>query len=509
MSLLTLNGRLRPAVIVLAFALLLALPSILNGKPFLFYDSTHYYDVGKLISSKVLPAPLPGTEAGGGAADPAPGAAATPADATGGLSSIAGGRSPIYSVLVYVLSSLFTAYGVVAFQCVLVAWVLQRFFRLLAPAASTLSQTIAVAALAFLTPLGFHTAFLMPDIFAGIFVVAALILILDRDLGWKDMLLLTALLAFSATMHATILALGLVLAVLALACRFVPAFRSGVNPKAAGAIAAALLVCAAFGAIYKKGAELVTGHTLHNAPYLAGRVIADGPGARYLETHCDEDRFAICQFQGTRFQDHNDFLWGSYGAAENWVEADPEVKLAVQEEEKAFVIAVVSAYPWQQLQAAFRHTVTQLSFFGIRETINGAEDMMALPAFSGNELMTHVPNLEGCATGTRCQAQNPLRQAWGSLVYACLLATLAAITVLVAIRLPRIFAQAAPVELGSQKILIAGVIVLAVLLANAAVCGSLSGPHDRYQARVAWIAFLVLSTGILYWKSVRPDETAA
>ena len=102
-----------------------------------------------------------------------------------------------------------------------------------------------------------------------------------------------------------------------------------------------------------------------------------------------------------------------------------------------------------------------------------------------------------------------MRQAWGSLVYTCLLVTLAALVTLTAIRLPRIFSPMAPVETGAQKLLIAGVFVLVVLLANAAVCGSLSGPHDRYQARVAWIAFLVLSTGILYWKSVKPHETAA
>lgn len=509
MSLLTLNGRLRTPLVVLMFALLLALPSILNGKPFLFYDSTHYYDVGRLIASKVLPSQLPGDDAAEVPADPTPDTTAAPEDARGGLSSIAGGRSPSYSLLVYLMSSLFSAYGVVAVQSVLAAWVIFGFFRLVAPASSTLNQTIAVGALAFLTPLGFHTAFVMPDIFAGIFVVAALILILDRELAWKKMLLLTALLAFSATMHATIIALGLVLIVLVLASRFVPAFRSGVNQKAAGAIAAALILCLGFGAIYKKGAELITGNTIRNAPYLAGRVIADGPGARYLETHCDEGRFAICQFQGTRFLDHNDFLWGSHGAAENWVESDPDLKLAVQEEEKAFVIAVVSAYPWQQLQATLQNTATQLIFVGIRETIHGAEDIMVSPAFMDNELMTHVPNLEGCATGTRCQAHTPLREAWGSLVYTCLLVTLAALVTLTAIRLPRIFSPMAPVETGVQKLLIAGVFVLVVLLANAAVCGSLSGPHDRYQARVAWIAFLVLSTGILYWKSVKPHETAA
>jgi hypothetical protein len=30
--------------------------------------------------------------------------------------------------------------------------------------------------------------------------------------------------------------------------------------------------------------------------------------------------------------------------------------------------------------------------------------------------------------------------------------------------------------------------VLAALIGNAAICGILSGPHDRYQSRLIWLA---------------------
>ena len=35
--------------------------------------------------------------------------------------------------------------------------------------------------------------------------------------------------------------------------------------------------------------------------------------------------------------------------------------------------------------------------------------------------------------------------------------------------------------------------VLAALLANAFATGALSGPHDRYQARIAWLVLLPAS----------------
>ena len=43
--------------------------------------------------------------------------------------------------------------------------------------------------------------------------------------------------------------------------------------------------------------------------------------------------------------------------------------------------------------------------------------------------------------------------------------------------------------------------VLAALLLNAAICGALSGPHPRYQARVVWL--LPLLAGAL-WLRARP-----
>ena len=80
---------------------------------------------------------------------------------------------------------------------------------------------------------------------------------------------------------------------------------------------------------------------------------------------------------------------------------------------------------------------------------------------------------------------------------------------LIALNARRILARGAGVDERMKTILIASGFVIVVLLANAAVCGALSGPHDRYQARIAWIVALLLGAGILHWKTMRADETAA
>ena len=46
--------RLQMMAWVCVYAFLLALPSLVNGKPFLFYDSAHYYDIGETIVSALL-----------------------------------------------------------------------------------------------------------------------------------------------------------------------------------------------------------------------------------------------------------------------------------------------------------------------------------------------------------------------------------------------------------------------------------------------------------------------
>ena len=39
--------------------------------------------------------------------------------------------------------------------------------------------------------------------------------------------------------------------------------------------------------------------------------------------------------------------------------------------------------------------------------------------------------------------------------------------------------------------------VTVAILANAFVCGALSGPHDRYGARIAWIATFTAAIAVL------------
>jgi hypothetical protein len=51
--------------------------------------------------------------------------------------------------------------------------------------------------------------------------------------------------------------------------------------------------------------------------------------------------------------------------------------------------------------------------------------------------------------------------------------------------------------------------VIVALLANAVVCGVMSNPHDRYGARLAWIATFAVALVPMRHAITQPWKTAA
>jgi hypothetical protein len=51
--------------------------------------------------------------------------------------------------------------------------------------------------------------------------------------------------------------------------------------------------------------------------------------------------------------------------------------------------------------------------------------------------------------------------------------------------------------------------VSVAVLANAVVCGVLSNPHDRYGARIAWIASFAVGLVLMRYAVLQPSKAAA
>lgn len=472
--------------------LILATPAFTNGRPFIFFDSEHYFAVGERILGQVGAILSLNSDGSGDASSPqATPAQAAPAEEEGGLAVILAGRSPTYGVFLVGLTALLGMWAVVFAQAALASAFIIRFLdiTLRARAPRIILATTAICSL--LSSAGYHAGFMMPDIFAGIGVLALLCLLIGQGKRVERTLLGLVIFA-AATAHSTIFMLLALLLLSAIGLSFTPlAWKA---PRFAFATTAlALLSAFALNAAYNTAAEQMTGQRLRAAPYLTARVIADGTGQRYISERCGEQAFATCAYATDDYGDHNDFLWGGAGAVHSFIAAPRDVQYAMQDEQFRFVLHVVAAYPFEQVQASLSNAFTQFFMMGVPEPNFGAYPMVRDARARESSIVQATPDIARCIeTPDACSRAEPFNLIWQNLIaIANVVLTLALIALLGLwlARRVREHAALAPID----PLLAALCLTVLALIINAAVCGALSGPHNRYQARLIWIAPVVLA----------------
>ncbi len=215
----------------------------------------------------------------------------------------------------------------------------------------------------------------------------------------------------------------------------------------------------------------------HGSVFALARLIGDGPGHRYIDRVCPEAGLNLCAWRGRLATSSDDFLWAPYGPLWDralWGEAFGPVALAP--EAARLVPAIIAAEPGAVALAALRNTWAQLQRFQIGDTL-GPDwlDDAVLP-----KLQVYFPAAETARYRASRQVQGqlaPLGDSFRPLHLAVLAIGLAG-TILIALARP------GPALPGLA------VLVLVALMANAAVSGALSAPHDRYQARLVWLLLL-------------------
>ena len=209
----------------------------------------------------------------------------------------------------------------------------------------------------------------------------------------------------------------------------------------------------------------------HGALFALARLIGDGPGRWYIDRVCPGAGLKLCAWQGRLATDSDAFLWEPYGPLWDralWGDAFGPVALAP--EAARLVPAIIAAYPRQVLLAAVHNAAVQIVRVQVGDTLvaDWLEDAVV------PKLHVYFPPAELARFRAGRQAQGTLQPPPAGLHLALLgLGTIGTILLL----RPR---RTRP---------LAG-LVLVALLANAASTGALSAPHDRYQARIAWLVLL-------------------
>lgn len=446
------RSSLRHVAAVCGGAVLLAWPALYNRYPLFYPDSMTYLGDGRVVARAVF---------------------------LHQLSEYYGMRSLIYSLGILPWHWNVTPWPVVAFQSLLTAYVLWLVVRSIVQRQTVKRYLILLALLSLFTSLSWYSSLIMPDILGPVLYLCIYLLVFARDdLTRADHVAVFLIAWWGVASHAThlMLAGGLcILLVLLLLLRrpFMQARWRAVGEVALIVVLAAAAQLALNDYLY--GEPSLNGD---RPPFLMARIIADGPGRWYLEQHCPEVKFAICDHVHDLPSDPDVFLWGANGI---WQNTDDESAQRLSQEEMPFVLATLRAYPRQQLTKSAIAFWQQLAVFGLYDL--DASDVVS------DEYNNVFPGGRPHYMQSR-QAQNTLPLEFFTSVGNW---TILVSIVMICAVTPFLWRKR------SARLVGLTVVIVSTVVANALVTGPLSMVEDRFQSRVIWLLSFQAGLFVMVW----------
>jgi hypothetical protein len=378
-------------------------------------------------------------------------------------------RPVFYSLFMLPLHATLTVWPVVVAQALLTAWLLWLVVRVLLPRLSGTAFVIGGATLSALTWLPWLVSELMPDLFTPLLVlVLCLLAWVPERLSPLEQTGLVLLAAFLIASQLSSLPLAFVLGALIGSARAVapppltiPTRRRWLLIALPPALAI-LGLCTVNLAAYGRFAISPFGNV-----FLLARVIYDGPGMEVLREDCPTANWRLCPFIDRLPPTSDDFLWSPKSPLR--VIGGPKV---VSAEAGAIIRAALLADPVGEADAALANTFEQIGHFASGDGLTPWPDQVS-------------PWIERDFPARERAAYASARQQAGSLSVPPLLVETHRI-----VALGGAISCAALLPVAFRRRSACAGFLLAALLAlpvSAVITGSLSAPHDRYQARIMWL----------------------
>jgi hypothetical protein len=364
-------------------------------------------------------------------------------------------------------------------QALATLWLLQLTLRVFGIVGPVRILGLALA-LVVTTALPWLASMLLTDIFAGLSILSLFLLVVhDAKISRLERLSLFLFTAFAAATHSATLAVLLGLCGAGWIVRPLLRGRIAIAALARGSltviVGAAMLLAANF-ALSGKLAWTPGGYGV-----AFGRMMQDGIVARYLRDHCPQAKLKLCPYRDQLPATADEFLWGksmfnTLGRFEG------------MNDEMGFItLHSLAEYPLWQAEAAIVATGNQLVSVGTGEGTNGW-----IPHTYGI-IERYIPAQVKAMRAAHQQHWDLNFTLINRLHIPVALASMVLVFGLFAISIWR--------RRVDDLALLAGTVSLA-LLGNAFVCGVISGPHDRYGARMVWVAtFTVLIAGFRHFAS--------
>lgn len=473
--------RFHLVVLMLLAVLALLWPAAVNSGPMMFPDTAAYVRAADGAIVKLTGHATAWTEETGRGAVQAGAQAAVPPS-----KPILAGRSVYYGAMLYlgyILGSFWLAAMVQALVAAVSITLFMRRFQQGKDLRSMMTTALVVAILAAATPVAFFSSYLMPDLFAGIAILAFAMLTCPQDGQRKGERLFWFLaLAAACLFHsANLIIIAAMLSILVLlnVLRLLPISTVGL---AAVAVALALGVVGEAG--FSFAVKKATGTVPVRPPFITARIIEDGPGYRYTQEVCPKQpsSFQVCRYWKHMPRSYDRFLWDPDPRTGVFLASSSAEQYVLSSEQARFALAVVAQYPVEQFLATSKAALNQLS-------------MIRLVGFNYQQSMRdffqrRLPAEEYAQLSHTSAFANRMPVRPTEILTLMLLA--ASLIVIFAYIRRTSFSDREGFSTADTLI----VAIFCGLLVNAVVCGGLSVPDDRYQARVIWLVPL-LASGLL------------
>ncbi len=207
-----------------------------------------------------------------------------------------------------------------------------------------------------------------------------------------------------------------------------------------------------------------------------GRMLQDGIVTRYLDAHCPQEQFKLCPYRHKLPRTADEFLWGDS------IFNDLGRFAGLNDEMRRIVLRSLVTNPWDHIRTAVAATLSQLALTGTGAGVH-------------NKLW-HTYGIIERYLPAMVPAMHAARQQHDALRFRLINRVHEPIAILSLILALGLLMRSAYRRDGDDLALLAATVLLSVL-ANAFVCGVLSGPHERYGARIAWVPVLVIALVIL------------
>jgi hypothetical protein len=384
-------------------------------------------------------------------------------------------RAVVYGLILYA-GVPFAFWPVLVLQAALTIWIVALMLRAhgLGKRPRLLAGTITGLAIA--TTLPWLTAILLTDIFCGLGVLALYLLLMRGERVRRgERVALIVLIAVAAATHSATYALLVALTF----CAVLLSFTKRLPLRRVGHRAGLGVGALALGAVLVFAADYVVAGRLAWTPggfaLSFGRMLQDGIVKKYLDEHCPDARLRLCAVKDRIPQDADIWFWGS-----DLFDQMGRFDGLGQDMERIALESLID-YPGLQFESALSDTARQLVAV---HTGEGVQDDLW---HTRTIIERYTPQLAPAMRASHEQQGEISFAGINRLQYPAALAAMALLPLLMLLA----WRGRIPAEIGEFAAAIA-----LTLLGNAFICGVMSNPHDRYGARVAWLAVLAVILAI-------------